>query len=146
MGLAPRCRPVSFGTDRGQIEGRSGNALTDYVGTVTCYLDGVAIFKLTSAENDKGMEEWQTLLFKAQRTGDQITYSDVSEGFIIPFQINNTSVQTGKTVYVAIADVYVTCGTSFVQEVERVDNPEEATFEVEDGVEIPAKMWFTLVD
>ena len=45
-----------------------------------------------------------------------------------------------------LADVYVTCGTSFVQEVERVDDPEEATFEVEDGVEIPAKMWFTLAD
>ncbi len=121
-------------------EGKSGSDLTDYVGTATVYLDGKAIFKLSTG--DLGMQGWECHLFKAETDGEgNVTYSDTDYS-VIPFQINRAKAKSGTTVYLALADISVTCGKGFVMPVEKVASPEAATLEVAEGVEIAAPVYF----
>ena len=125
------------------LEGKPGAALADYRGTATVYIDGTAIFKLSTG--DDGMQDKEAHLFNAERNGDTVTYSDV-DSWIIPFQINRAQAKTDKTVYLALADFSVTCGKNFVMQVEKVASPEAATLTVADGVDIPAPIYFKLAD
>ena len=125
------------------LDGKSGAELADYRGTVTVYVDGTAIFKLSTG--DKGMQDKEAHLFNAERDGDTVTYSDV-DSFIIPFQINKAQAKADKTVYLALADLSVTCGDNFVMQVEKVASPAAATLTVADGVDIPAPIYFKLAD
>ncbi len=125
------------------LDGKTGAELSDYRGTVTVYLDGTAIYKLSTG--DLGMQDKEAHLFNAVRDGDTVTYSDV-DSFVIPFQINRAQAQTNKTVYLALADISVTCGKSFVMPVEKVASPEAATLTVADGVDVPAPIYFKLAD
>ena len=125
------------------LDGKTGAELSDYRGTVTVYLDGTAIYKLSTG--DKGMQDKEAHLFNAVRDGDTVTYSDV-DSFVIPFQINRAQAMSDKTVYLALADISVTCGKSFVMPVEKVASPEAATLTVADGVDVPAPIYFKLAD
>ena len=125
------------------LDGKTGAELADYRGTVTVYLDGTAIYKLSTG--NLGMQDKEAHLFNAERDGDTVTYSDV-DSFIIPFQINKAQAKADKTVYLALADLSVTCGDNFVMQVEKVASPEAATLTVADGVEIPAPIYFKLAD
>ena len=125
------------------LDGKTGAELADYRGTVTVYLDGTAIYKLSTG--DLGMQDKEAHLFNAERDGDTVTYSDV-DSFIIPFQINRAQAKADKTVYLALADLSVTCGDNFVMQVEKVASPEAATLTVADGVDIPAPIYFKLAD
>ena len=122
------------------IDGKTGQDLKDYVGTATVYLDGTAIYKLSTGS--LGMQVKESQLFTAEVDGEgHVTYSDV-DGFVIPFQINRATAKADTVVYVALADVYVSCGKGFVMPVEKVVNPADATLEVEEGVEIAAPVYF----
>ena len=125
------------------LDGKSGADLKDYRGTVTVYVDGVAIFKLSTG--DKGMQDWEAHLFTAERDGDTVTYTDV-DSWVIPFQINRAQAKADTTVYLALADISVTCGKNFAMPVEKVATPAAATLEVAEGVEIPAPVYFKLAD
>ena len=126
------------------IEGKSGADLKDYVGTATVYLDGTAIYKLSTGS--LGMQVWESNLFRAETDEeDHVTYSDVDAG-LIPFQINRARAKSDTTVYLALADMSVTCGKTFVMPVEKVASPEAATIEVADGVEYPAPIFFRPVE
>ena len=125
-------------------EGKSGADLTDYVGIATVYLDGKAIFKLSTG--DLGMQGWECHLFTAKTDGEgNVTYSDTDYS-VIPFQINRAKAKSGTTVYLALADISVTCGKGFVMPVEKVASPEAATLEVAEGVEIAAPVYFKLAE
>ena len=123
--------------------GTAGGEVTDYVGTVTVYVDGVALFKLKTPA-DVGLRTMNVGLFTAESDGEGgIKYSDV-DGWVIPFEINQTPVKTGTTAYLVLADVSVTCGKDFAMKVEKVASPEAATFTVADGVDIDAPVFFKL--
>ena len=122
------------------IDGKTGQDLKDYIGTATVYLDGTAIYKLSTGS--LGMQVKESQLFTAEVDGEgHVTYSDV-DGFVIPFQINRATAKADTVVYVALADVYVSCGKGFVMPVEKVVNPADATLEVAEGVEIAAPVYF----
>ena len=126
------------------IEGKSGADLKDYVGTVTVYLDGTAIYKLSTGS--LGMQVWESNLFRAETDEeDHVTYSDVDAG-LIPFQINRARAKSDTTVYLALADMSVTCGKTFVMPVEKVASPEAATLTVADDVDLPAPIFFRPVE
>ena len=126
------------------IEGKTGENLKDYVGTATAYVDGVAIFKLSTGSD--GMQNWESMLFKAESDGEGgVVYSDAGD-FVIPFIMNKSNTKADTVAYLAFSDVYVTCGTDFVMKVEKVASPEAATLEVAEGVEIPAPVYFKLAD
>ena len=126
------------------LDGKTGEELTDYVAIATCYVDGVAIFKLSTGAN--GMQNWESMLFKAESDGEGgVVYSDAGN-FIIPFQINKAQSKVETTAYLVLADVYVSCGKDFLMKVEKVASPEAATLEVAEGVEISAPLYFKLAD
>ena len=134
------------------LDEKTGAELSDYRGTVTVYLDGTAIYKLSTG--NLGMQDKEAHLFNAVREGDTVTYSDV-DSFVIPFQINRAQAKTNKTVYLALADISVTCGKSFVMQVEKVASPEAATLTLDDmdtpddttdDVTCPAPIYFKLAD
>ena len=120
-------------------DGMTGADMTDYVGIVTVYLDGTAIYKLSTGT--LGMQVKESHLFNAESDGANVTYSDV-DSWIIPFQINRARTKADTTVYLALADISVTCGKSFVMPVEKVASPEAATLTVADDVELPAPIYF----
>ena len=45
-----------------------------------------------------------------------------------------------------IAEYSVTVGTDFVQNVKKVTNPTETTWEIASGVFVPSTMWYELAD
>ena len=126
------------------LDGKTGADLKDYVGIVTAFVDGVAIFKLSTGTD--GMQNWESMLFKAESDGEGgVVYSDAGS-FIIPFQINKAQAKLDTTAYLALADVYVSCGKDFLMKVEKVATPAAATLEVAEGVDIPAPLYFKLAD
>ena len=132
--------------------GTAGDKTSDYVGTVTVYIDGVAVYKLKTADFAVGNEQpgIRTLtgsLFTAEADGEGgITYTDMDDNWVDPFELAQRSVKSGTTAYVVIADVMVTCGKDFAMKVDRVDNPEAAKFVVDEAnnVEIDAPVYFKL--
>ena len=126
------------------LDGKTGADLKDYVGIVTAFVDGVAIFKLSTGTD--GMQNWESMLFKAESDGEGgIVYSDAGD-IVVPFIMNKSNTKADTTAYLAFSDVYVTCGKDFVMKVEKVASPEAATLEVAEGVEIPAPVYFKLAD
>ncbi|MBR5044159.1 MAG: hypothetical protein IKX66_02315, partial [Clostridia bacterium] len=125
------------------LDGKTGAERADYRGTVTVYLDGTAIYKLSTG--DLGMQVKESHLFNAESDGANVTYSDV-DSWVIPFQINKARAKADTTVYLALADISVTCGKSFVMPVEKVASPEAATLTVADDVELPAPIFFRPVE
>ena len=123
------------------LDGKTGADLKDYVGIATAYVDGVAIFKLSTGTD--GMQNWESMLFKTEDGGE--SYSDAGD-IVVPFIMNKSNTKADTVAYLAFSDVYVTCGTDFVMKVEKVASPEAATFEVAEGVEIPAPVYFKLAD
>ena len=132
--------------------GTAGDKTADYVGTVTVYIDGVAKFKLKTADfvvedEQPGIRTLTGSLFTAEADGEGgITYKDMDENWVDPFELAQRSVKSGTTAYVVIADVMVTCGKDFAMKVDRVDNPEAAKFVVDEtnNVEIDAPVYFKL--
>ena len=126
------------------LEGKTGEKLEDYVGIATGFVDGVAIFKLSTGTD--GMQNWQSMLFKAESDGEGgVVYSDAGD-VVIPFLMNKSNTKADTVAYLAFSDVYVTCGKDFVMQVEKVASPEAATLEVAEGVNIPAPVYFKLAD
>ncbi len=126
------------------LDGKTGENLKDYVGIATAFVDGVAIFKLSTGSD--GMQNWESLLFKAESDGEGgVVYSDAGD-IVVPFIMNKSNTKADTVAYLAFADVYVTCGTDFVMKVEKVASPEADTLEVAEGVEIPAPVYFKLAD
>ena len=133
--------------------GAAGDDKADYVGTVTCYIDGVAVFKLKTAStgNDAGIRTLTGSLFTAETDGEGgIKYTDMDDNWVNPFELQQRSVKTDTTAYVVIADVMVTCGKDFAMKVEKVATPTANTFTVEEEgaepVEINAPIYFKLAD
>ena len=126
------------------LDGKTGADLKDYVGIATAYVDGVAIFKLSTGTD--GMQNWESMLFKAESDGEGgVVYSDAGD-IVVPFIMNKSNTKADTVAYLAFSDVYVTCGTDFVMKVEKVASPEAQTLEVAEGVEIPAPVYFKLAD
>lgn len=126
------------------LDGKTGEDLKDYVGIVTAFVDGTAIFKLSTGSD--GMQNWEAMLFKAESDGEGgVVYSDAGD-IVVPFIMNKSNTKADTVAYLAFSDVYVTCGTDFVMKVEKVASPEAQTLEVAEGVEIPAPVYFKLAD
>ncbi|MBP5610402.1 MAG: hypothetical protein J6X72_03590, partial [Clostridia bacterium] len=117
-----------------------------YVLTLTVYFDGVAAYKLKTETKEVPMHEKANLLFTAASDGKGgIVYTDISaDRCVIPFQLDDTTAQSGKTAYVAIADVSVGCGTDFVQQVEKLATPSASTLTVAPGETMAAPIYYRL--
>ena len=127
------------------LDGHTGEELSDYVQIATIFVDGVALCKLSTTAD--GLASNETKLFTAAADeGGTVVYSDMDENTVVPFEIPTAKSKTETTACIAIDDVSVTCGHGFVMQVEKVTNPTAASYEVEEGVEIPSTVWFKLAD
>ena len=116
------------------------DASVQYTFIITVYLDGEMILRFDSSP-------WATantkaLLYTAAIEDDHLVYtpntSNSSKG-----SISIEDYFTVSDTYLGIADVFMTCGDDFVQQVVPVADPAAATIEVEESVELSAKMWYT---
>ena len=110
----------------------AGKTKATYLLTLTVYFDGVAAYKLKTNESETPLHKKANLLFTAVSDGKGgIVYTDIAaDRYVIPFQLDDTTAKSGQTAYVAIADVSVSCGTDFVQSVEKLALPTASTLTV----------------
>ena len=120
----------------------AGATAATYRATATVYIDGVAKFKYDTL--DLGLQNEASLLFKATSNGQGgIDYEDIADSaYVVAFLLNRVATNADKTVYVVYGDIYASCGTDFVQKVEKVTTPTAATLTVEEGVEISAPIYY----
>ena len=122
-----------------------GATTPKYKTTMTLYFDGVEVI---SVYGDYSSSKAANRLYSVASNGDgTVTYTEIGDSIkAIPFVIHATGVKDGTTAYVVTAYHSVTCGTAFVQNVQRVDNPTAATYEVADGVNLNARVYYKLAD
>ena len=124
----------------------AGKTKATYVLTETVYIDGKPAYKLKTETSETPMHKKANLLFTAVSDGKGgIVYTDISaDRYVIPFQLDDTTAKSGQTVYVAIADVSVSCGANFVQSVETLTSPTPSTLTVATGVNLSAPIYYRL--
>ena len=126
----------------------AGATQATYVLTLTVYIDGAVAYKLKTDDSASCMRTKYDLLFIAASDGKGgIVYTDIGANrFVIPFHLNATTAKSGKYVYTAIADVFVTCGKGFVQSVEKLATPTESTVAFSAGVKLSAPVYYRIKD
>ena len=123
----------------------------EYTVTATAYLDGVKIFEVdkTSYALEKHNSQYGAtgLLYIATADGEDLTYTDVKPAkFCDVYVMVEELPKSGAAGYLVVGDVSMTCGHDFVQNVEAVADPAADTFEVADGVEVPAAFYYKFAD
>ena len=126
----------------------AGKTKATYVVTETVYIDGVAAYKLKTDDTVSGLRSKYDLLFTAASDGKGgIVYTDVgTDRNVIPFMLNSTTAKSGKFVYGAIADVFVSCGKDFVQKVEKLATPTDSTITFSAGISLQAPVYYKIKD
>ena len=125
----------------------AGATAAKYRVTLTVYFDGVPVYKLKTDDSTNPMRSKYDLLFTAASDGKGgIVYTDIGEDrYVIPFHLNATTAKSGKNVYVAIADVSVSCGKSFIQKVEKLSSPTASTITFPTGTNLSAPIFYRVV-
>lgn len=142
----------------------------DYKITATAYLDGNEILKVDKTTWVKTYKSSYTgKLFHATPTsvdGDEFTYIDINQGLAagdgslkqkhcdVYVEIEGTGVSANAG-YLVVADLYLSCGRDFVQNVTAVAAPADApqfvlddkgTADTADDVTCPGKIYYSFVD
>ena len=123
----------------------AGKTKATYTLTITVYFDGAAAYKLRTDDSATPLHAQGNLLFTAASDGKGgIVYTDIgADRYVIPLRLNATTAQSGKTVYVATADVIVSCGKDFVMQVEKTDSPTGSILTI-DGKTLAASIYYRL--
>ena len=99
------------------------NGNVEYTMQVSLYIDGVRVMSEVSSS-------WkvENLLYTAELRNGELVYSDNSNSDrIVSAAILQYFIPENDTMYVPMADVYITCGDGFVVDVMPVVNPETET-------------------
>ena len=114
------------------------NGTFTYDVTIYLYVDGVQV--------GQQIMNWGDLFYSVERVDGDLVYTqneDITDLYGIFYRYANAYLAEGDDdVYIAFADCILSVGDSFVLDVERVENPESATLEVEGGVELSAKAYY----
>ena len=128
-----------FGVQYTQTAEKSGNSVS-YTMYATLYIDGV---KVMTVKSDSWIAE--NLLYTAEIENGELVYSDnKSDDRSVTAAILQYFIPSDGTMYVPMADVFITCGNEFVVGVTPVEEPEDATFEVANGITVDAKAYYAL--
>ena len=124
----------------------AGATRAKYVVTITVYFDGVAAYKLKTDVGEMPMRAPANLLFTATSDGKGgVVYADLDDDrYVVPLRLNATTAESGKKVYVATADAFVSCGKGFVQQVEKLATPTDSTLTVAPGLSLSAPIYYRL--
>ena len=114
-----------------------------YTYIVTAYIDGEQVAQIDNSAYANSTPN--ALLFTASIEDGELVYADASSsGRNFYFTLYDFFNKADS--YLVIGDVYMTCGTDFVQQVEKVATPADATLTVAEGVVLPAKMYYKAKD
>ena len=124
---------------------KAGEAAT-YKLTMWVYIDGVLVLHFSDSDHMRNGVSYK--LFTAESDGEGgITYVENDALYLHGAFMDSTRLEDGKNPgYSSIADYSVTVGTDFVQNVKKVTNPTETTWEIASGVFVPSTMWYELAD
>ena len=111
-----------------------------YTYTGEAYLDGNLILAFDLSKWAAGTPG--VLLYTAKIEDGNLVYTD-NDAANSWGEIAIYDFYKGTNIYCAIADTYMTCGQDFLQPVVAVADPADAMFTVAEGIELPAKMWYT---
>ena len=101
---------------------------------VSLYIDGVMVSSYYHNADER------CILY----TGDSASgYADNIDAKVLFYRLTNYAT-TGEDAYYVVADAYASIG-GFVINATPVENPADATFTVADGVDLPAKAFFSVV-
>lgn len=122
----------------------AGATKAKYVLTLTVYFDGVAAYKLKTDTGEAPMRTLWNVLYSAVSDGKGgIVYTDIDpDRYVIPLRLNATTAESGKTAYVATADVFVSCGKDFLMPVEKCASPTPSTLTVAPGQTLYAPIYY----
>jgi hypothetical protein len=110
----------------------------EYTTYITIYIDGEEVVEFSFS----GLRE-KSLLYTAEKDSEgNITYTNIDSDMTIDvFRMIEDKANSDKA-YLVIGDAYVSAGDGFVLDVEPVENPADATLEVETGVSLGAKAYY----
>ena len=142
-----------------EADTEAGATKAEYRITLTLYIDGVPVAMLQGpGGSDKNNFASLNYLYSAESDGaGKVVYGDNenSERYVFAILFNKNIAQLNTTAYWVDTDVSITCGTTFVQQVEKVATPAAATFTLDDmdtpddttdDVTCPAPIYFKLAD
>ena len=124
----------------------AGATKAKYVLTLTVYFDGAVAYKLKTDVGEMPMRAPANLLFTATSDGKGgIVYADLDDDrYVVPLRLNATTAESGKKVYVATADAFVSCGKEFVLPVEKLATPTDSTLTFPTGAGFAAPIYYRL--
>lgn len=124
----------------------AGNTPAEYKLSVWVYIDGELV--VHAYANDLRADNGDDRkLYAAESDGmGGIVYTENVGLWVYGFRLNSKTAKVGTNVYFSYADLSVTVGKDFVQNVEKVAEPVVAELEVDDGVSIPATVFYKLAD
>ena len=122
----------------------------EYTVIATAYLDGAKIIEIDKTayalSKHNGSSGYTGLLYTATIEDDNVVCADLPENKYCDVYVmveciyaNEDDANAG---YVVVADVDITCGADFVEDVSAVADPAADTLEVADGVELPAAIYY----
>ena len=119
-----------------------------YLMWAECYIDGALIFKLSNAEttvNGASTYKDENLFFTAEADGEGgITYTDIGEAkYVMGVRLIAKSAEGNA--YFVYGDYSATAGSAFKQTVTKVASPAAATYTTEDGTQISAPCYYSIV-
>ncbi len=105
-----------------------------YSGFSELYLDGVLVWRIKSDMDLLATNN--LLLYTAEVIDDELVYHD-NDDAVIEMRIESITSSTAP-VYIAVGDIYWSCGDGFVLDVEREPFPAAATLDLDESVTVPA--------
>ena len=108
------------------------------------YIDGKLVIHSYQTDRISDGGEDRKLFSAASNGEGGIVYTENDSLILKPIFLNSRRAQNNKTVYYALADVSVTVGTEFVQNVIRLSDPTPAQLAVDTGKTVTSTMWYTL--
>lgn len=124
----------------------AGETPAEYKLTVWVYIDGELV--IHAYANDLRADNGDDRkLYTAESDGNGgIVYTENTNMWVYGFRLNSKAAKADTNVYFSYADLSVTVGKDFVQNVEKVAEPVATELEVDDGVSIPTTMFYKLAD
>ena len=121
-----------------------GDGVT-YTMLSTLYLDGEKVWQIRFVEDgDKTFSDWiekGLMLFTAENAGGELEYDDPSGSLYFEFNAYHTA-EMADLVLVRGEPKLTAVAPDYEPDVVPVADPADAIFEIADGVEIPAPIWF----
>ena len=121
----------------------SDNVRYTLIGTL--YLDGEPVLEFDLSTWANNNSNANALLYTATIENDQLVYTDNDASTRSWGEFGIYGFYGATDVYLGIADAYMTCGKTFVQQVEAVAAPEAASIEI-DGNNYPAAIYYRFAD